>query len=88
MQKGDFEKSPLYNLIFSVWQALENVSKLKLPDASTIHVTNVEIARIEPEVIERCIGHVSGSRSTLWSIECVEEIKANLKPIRLQPGEP
>jgi hypothetical protein len=29
MQKGDLEKSPLYNLIFSVRQALENVSKLK-----------------------------------------------------------
>ena len=68
MQKGDLEKSPLYNLIFQCVVGLENVSKLKLPDASTIHVTNVEIARIEPEVIERCIGHVSGSRSKLWSI--------------------
>jgi hypothetical protein len=43
MQKGDSKKPPLYNLSLGV-KGSENVAKLKLPEASRLNITKVEIA--------------------------------------------
>jgi len=50
---------------------LENVSQLKLPDTSTIHVPDQQIPRIEPEIIERDVRHVARTRREL---RCVQSI--------------
>jgi len=83
MQKGRLRKDALSALVLQVWLVLENVAQLKLPDASSVDIANVEISGIEPEVVERGIRHVSCSRCELRSVEGVEVIKANLKTILL-----
>jgi len=87
MQKGRLRKDALSALVLQVWSVLENVTQLKLPDASSVDVANVEIAGTEPEVVERGIRHVSRSRCELGRVEGVKVIKANLKTILLQRSE-
>jgi hypothetical protein len=47
---------------------LKNVTKLKLSDASRVDGTDVEIAGIEPEIVERGICHITRSRGKLWRV--------------------
>src|SRR5437773_5469168 len=83
MQKGDSEKSP--------WRApflptkLEDVAKLELADAATINIADVEIARVEAEIDEGGVGHITCARRELGCIEHIEVIKANLEPVSLRP---
>ena len=64
---------------------LENVSKLKLPDTSTIYIPNQQVSSVETEIIERRISHITSARCELRRIERVEIIEANLESIILKP---
>jgi hypothetical protein len=44
---------------------LKNVAKLKLPYAATVDVAYVEITRVEPEIVESCIGNITCAGSKL-----------------------
>lgn len=51
------------------FSSLENVSKLKLTDTSRVDVADVQIAGVEPEVVERGIRYIARS----WSkLRCVQ----------------
>jgi hypothetical protein len=66
---------------------LKNVSQLKLPDTSAIHVSNQQVSGVEPEIIERRVRHIARARSELWRIQRIEVIKPDLKPIVLHRRE-
>src|SRR6185436_12204392 len=65
----------------------KNVSQLKLPDTSAIHISNQQIPAIESEIIERRIRHITNTRCKLRRIEGVEVIKPDLESIALHRCE-
>ncbi len=53
----------------AVLLSLENVPKLKLTNTSGVDVADIQIAGIEPEVVERRIRHIARSRSKLRCVQ-------------------
>lgn len=61
-------RGPSAPVLLNSW-LLENVTKLKLPDTSSVNIADVEIAGIEPKIVERGIRYITRTRRELRRVQ-------------------
>ena len=58
---------------------LEHVAKLELPDTPAVHVTNKQVSRVETEIVESGVRHITCAGAELRCVQGIEVIKSNLE---------